>query len=90
MESDLFESNIYDTGLNRKDWNLLKDAILCAGECPEFPSKDFDGLPPYLQNHRIGRLIALSLAGEPKVDLNDAAKLMVGGLENAWLALSKS
>lgn len=86
----MFDRDIYHTGLNRKDWNLLKDAILCAGECPDFPSKSFDGLPAHLQNHKIGRVVALSLAGEPNVDLNDAAKLMVGGLENAWLVLSKS
>ncbi len=84
------DSAVSYTGLSRKDWDLLKEAILYAGESSETPSKLFDRLPVHLQDHEIGRIVAASLAGDPNADLDDAAKLMVGDIHNPWLALSKS
>jgi len=86
----LANKNIYGTGLDRKEWTLLQQAVLCAGECPDFPSRSFDSLPQNLKSHAVGQIVARCLANEPNVDLEDAAKLMVGGQQNAWLALSKS
>jgi len=84
-------TDLYDSGLNRKDWYLLRDAILGVSvhkndsEC-----KQFTELPNYLRLNEIGLLISKALYENDKKALDKAAKKMVGGADKAWLALMKS
>ena len=87
---DLDENDLYGSGLNRTDWYMLRDAILCASWTSDNQSKDFERLPKHLQEHAIGQIVANSLAGLPNGNLDVAAKLMVNGADKAWLILEKS
>jgi hypothetical protein len=84
-------TDLYDSGLNRKDWYLLRDAILSVSmhkgdsEC-----KQFTELPNNLKLSEIGLLISKALYENDKKALDKAAKKMVGGADKAWLAFMKS
>ena len=82
-------NNVYDTGLALNDWSLLRDALLYAVHNRNNPAQGFDALPQALRDHEIGRIIGAHLSGDESASLNDAANLMVGGMDNAWLALEK-
>ena len=84
------EDNLYGSGLPRDDWYLLRNAILRAAHDSQSPSADFDLLPERLQLHPIGRIVRQHLDGDDSASLTAAANLMVGGMDNAWLALEKS
>ena len=57
---DLDENDLYGSGLNRTDWYMLRDAILCASWTSDNQSKDFERLPKHLQEHAIGQIVANS------------------------------
>ena len=87
------QNNVCGSGLNGDDWHLMRDAILYSiHNHPDSPSASigYDALPPRLKEHEIGRIICARLAGDETANLNDAANLMVGGMDNAWIALEKS
>ena len=82
--------NVCGTGLNRADWYRLREVLLCAELSTASLREEFSKLPIHLQNHTVGKIIQQYLDDETRTNLTDAAKLMVNGVENPWLALSKA
>jgi hypothetical protein len=82
------DRNLYNSGLCRSDWYLLRDAILCAAGGSESPSREYDKLPQYLKEHQIGRIVSAALAGK-ETDLTKAMELMVPGSDCPYLILAK-
>lgn len=77
--------------LNKKDWYLLRDAVLGVyyhngnEEC-----KWFTGLPEKLKQHEVGRLLFRSLYEADKEALSQAATMLTGDPKKAWFILMKS
>ena len=84
------ENNLYNSGLDRTDWYLLKNAILDASynkdskEC-----QSYIDLPEDLKNHAVGQLIKSALYEDNRLALGKAAKIMVDGNPKAWTILEK-
>lgn len=78
-------------GLNKRDWNRMKDALLAAScnvgrrGCPEF-----DALPERLREHPIGKLIEAAVHRNNRAALNKAARELTGMDKGCWLMLDKS
>ena len=76
--------------ISEKEWYILKDALLGASyhkgadECEWYTN-----LPRHLKEHEIGLLIYDGLYKNDKSALNNAAKIMTGGLDIPWVALEK-
>jgi hypothetical protein len=84
------DNDVYNSGLNRKDWGQLKDVLLSAMENESALPRAFENLPCHLKAHAVGKIIAGYLDGDDDASLDVAANLMTNGTHNAWLALSKS
>ena len=87
------EHDTYGSGLNRKDWYLLRDAVLFASHNSPVTvaaSTGYDAFPERLRAHEIAQIVASHLSGDSTASLDRAVSLLVGGNDNGWLVILKS
>ena len=79
-----FETHLQQLGLNRGQWQQLKEVVLENSHGYVLP------IPEALAGHKVALLVAeYRRTGRDKV-LDEAAVLLVGSRESVWLALEKS
>ncbi|QDQ86924.1 hypothetical protein FMZ60_04515 [Alcaligenaceae bacterium SJ-26] len=83
--SEPCRSNLYGTGLQEADWRILKEAVLAAAFGAETPV-----LPPRLQQHPVGVLLASYRQEARRSVLDKAARLLTGQQQESWQLLMKS
>ncbi len=75
-----------DRELTKTEWNILKNAVLGV----PFDEKWVKKIPPRLQDHQVTILIRKYQKSKQERYLNQAAKILAGGIDNPWLLLGKS
>lgn len=80
-----------ELGINRREWYLLKDAVLGASyHSGESECEWYEKLPHHLKDHEVGKLVRQALFENDKEALGKAAAILTGGSERAWLYLAKA
>lgn len=83
-------NDTYGSGLELKDWRMLRDAVLGAVPKAEGPCEYYEVLPERLKRHRVGVLVHRFLkTGDPNA-MAEAEKLLVPQEKGRHLALIKT
>lgn len=85
------ENGVYNSGFDDDDWHILKMAVLRASRTDAKGMYQlFDELPEHLRASEVGDLIYRAVYLGHKHAANNAAKILTGGSDQAYLVLAKS